>query len=86
MPDREAWDTAGTILHRLLTQEKTKTGKRPAWSNDKKQSIIRDVLIAVSAKQHQVTVVSDNKDFPLVARLYKFRWIKAAEFFATDPA
>lgn len=51
VPDREAWDTAGTILHRLLTLEKTKTGKRPAWSNDKKQSIIRDVLIAVSAKK-----------------------------------
>jgi predicted nucleic acid-binding protein len=82
VPYREAWDTAGTILHRLLTLEKTKTGKRPAWSNDKKQSIIRDVLIAVSAKKKQVTVVSDNKDFPLVAQLYDFRWITAWEFFS----
>lgn len=82
VPDLLAWETAGVVLHRLLTREKNKTGKRPAWNNDKKQSLIRDVLIAVSAKQHKLTVISDNKDFPLVQQVYQFDWHKAADFFA----
>ena len=53
VPDLEAWETAGTVMHRLLTRERDKVGRRPAWSNDKKQSLIRDVLIAGSAKQRQ---------------------------------
>lgn len=59
------------------------TGKRPARGNDKKQSLIRDVLIAVTAHQHSVTVISDNKDFPLIQQVYGFDWRKAADFFAT---
>jgi predicted nucleic acid-binding protein len=46
------------------------------------QSIIRDVLIAVSAKHHKVTVISDNEDFPLIAEYYKFRWKTGRVFFA----
>jgi predicted nucleic acid-binding protein len=69
VPDLTAWETAGVVMHRLLTLEKGKTGRRPAWSNDKKQSLIRDVLIAVSAKQQGVTVISDNKDFPLLQQV-----------------
>ncbi len=80
VPNLAAWETAGLVLHRLLTLEKTKTGRRPAWSHDKKQSLIRDVLIAVTAKQQQVAVISDNQDFPLVQQVYPFAWRKAADF------
>lgn len=82
VPDLAAWDTAGLVMHRLLTLEKNKTGRRPAWGHDKKQSLIRDVLIAVTAKQQQVTVISDNQDFPLVQQVYPFAWRKAAALFA----
>ena len=81
VPNLAAWETAGLVMHRLLTLERAKTGKRPAWSNDKKQSLIRDVLIAVTVKQHNVMVVSDNKDFPLIQQVYEFDWCKAADLF-----
>ena len=82
VPELAAWETAGLVMHRLLTLERAITGKRPAWGNDKKQSLIRDVLIAVTANQHSVTVISDNKDFPLIQQVYEFDWRKAADFFA----
>jgi predicted nucleic acid-binding protein len=44
--------------------------------------LIRDVLIAVSAKQQGVTVVSDNEDFQVIRRYYNFKYIPAKEFFA----
>lgn len=82
VPNLAAWETAGLVMHRLLTLEHSFTGKGPAWSNDKKQSLIRDVLIAVSANQHSLAVISDNKDFPLIRQVYDFDWLKAASFFA----
>ena len=83
-PNAEAWRTAGRILNHMLSDaSRSDAGRRrPKLSNDKKQSIIRDVLIAVSAKQHGVTVISDNEDFPLLLRYYDFRWQSAQSFFA----
>ncbi|NOT64191.1 MAG: hypothetical protein HOP19_28585 [Acidobacteria bacterium] len=83
-PNDEAWRTAGRILNHLLSDlSRNDAGRRrPKLSNDKKQSIIRDVLIAVSAKQHGVTVISDNEDFPLLLDYYDFRWQSAHSFFA----
>lgn len=84
LPDREAWWQAGRILNHILSDEsRAHPGrKRPQLAHQKKQSIIRDVLIAVSAKQQGVTVISDNEDFPLIRRYYEFRWLSAADFFA----
>lgn len=82
LPDNEAWWTAGRILNHILGDLSRKAqGRRPRLADNKKQSIIRDVLIAVSAKQHAVTVVSDNEDFPLLQGYYKFRWQPGKEFF-----
>jgi predicted nucleic acid-binding protein len=83
-PDTDAWWQAGKILNHLLSDlSRSRAGRpRPQLDHGKKQSIIRDVLIAVTAKQHGLTVVSDNKDFPLLQSYYKFKWIAAAEFFA----
>lgn len=84
VPDENVWFQAGQILNHILSDESRQhpDRHRPKFSNDKKQSIIRDVLIAVSAKQHKVTVISDNEDFPLIAEYYKFRWKTGRAFFA----
>ncbi len=54
----------------------------PRFSEGKKQSLIRDVLIARTAKRQKLTVVSDNKDFPLIQRYYDFDWISGKEYFS----
>ncbi len=83
VPDENAWYTAGQILNHILSDESRdhQSRHRPKLSHPKKQSIIRDVLIAVSAKQNNVTVISDNEDFPLISNYYKFRRKSGREFF-----
>jgi len=83
-PNAEAWQMAGRILNNILSDaSRNQPGRRrPKLSNEKKQSVIRDVLIAVSSKQSSVTVISDNEDFPLIANYYEFRWVVASAFFA----
>lgn len=83
-PNAEAWRMAGRIINNILNDaSRGQPGRRrPKLSNEKKQSIIRDLLIAVSAKQNGVTVISDNEDFPLIANYYDVRWIAANVFFA----
>ena len=82
-PDREAWMMAGRILYRYLSDlsRQSPARLRPALGHAEKQNIIRDVLIAVSAKKAGVTVVSDNKDFPTIQRYYDFKWISGREYF-----
>lgn len=83
IPDREAWLMAGRILNHYLSDlsRPHPTRSRPALSHAEKQNLIRDVLIAVSAKKAGVTVVSDNKDFPTIQRYYDFKWSSGREFF-----
>jgi predicted nucleic acid-binding protein len=83
IPDREAWMMAGRILYRYLSDlsRQSPSRLRPALGHAEKQNIIRDVLIAVSAKKAGVTVVSDNKDFPTIQRYYDFKWISGREYF-----
>ena len=74
---------AGRILNNILSDaSRNQPGRRrPKLNNEKKQSIIRDVLIAVSAKQSGATVISDNEDFPLIMGYYDFRWVAANTLF-----
>jgi predicted nucleic acid-binding protein len=83
VPGIEEWTEAGKILFNHLREQSLSdpARKRPRLGHEKKQSIIRDVLIAVSAKKKGVTVVSDNEDFALIRRYYKFQWISAKQFF-----
>lgn len=83
-PNAEAWRMAGRILNNILSDaSRNQPGRRrPKLNNEKKQSIIRDVLIAVSAKQSGATVISDNEDFPLIMGYYDFRWVAANTLFA----
>ena len=84
VPDREAWITAGRILNHYLSDlsRQHPTRSRPALSHGEKQNLIRDVLIAVSAKKAGVTVISDNKDFPMLQRYYDFKWSSGRDYFA----
>ncbi|MBI1765902.1 MAG: PIN domain-containing protein [Acidobacteria bacterium] len=84
IPDREAWLTAGRILNHYLSDlsRQHPTRSRPALSHAEKQNLIRDVLIAVSAKKAGVIVVSDNKDFPTLQRYYDFKWMSGQAYFA----
>lgn len=84
IPDREAWMTAGRILNHYLSDlsRQHATRARPALSHAEKQNLIRDILIAVSAKQAGVTVISDNKDFPTLQRYYDFKWSSGRDYFA----
>ena len=85
VPDGEAWYLAGRTLNVYLSdlsRADRQHRRRPSLSHDKKQNLIRDVLIAVSAKHHGVTVISDNDDFPAIQRHYRFNLLRAKEFFA----
>lgn len=84
VPNEEAWYQAGRILNIYLSDlsRADRQRQRPSLDHRRKQNIIRDVLIAVSAKQHGVTVISDNEDFPTIQRYYKFKFIRARKFFA----
>lgn len=84
VPNSHVWTTAGKILNHYLSDlsRRDHQRRRPSLDHRQKQSIIRDVLIAVSAKQQNVTVISDNEDFPTIQQYYKFRWLSAAAFFA----
>ncbi len=83
VPDYEDWFQAGRILNTILRNEKrlSPDKKTPRFSEGKKQSLIRDVLIAWTAKRRKLTVISDNKDFPLIQRYYEFDWISGKKFF-----
>lgn len=83
VPGIEEWIEAGKILFNILRAQSQAdpARQRPRLSHNQKQSIIRDVLIAVSAKKKGVTVISDNEDFPLIQRYYKFEWVSAQQFF-----
>lgn len=84
VPDYEDWFQAGRILNTILRNEKRLDPQKqtPRKSEGYKQSLIRDVLIARTAKRHSLTVVSDNKDFALIRRYYEFDWLSGTQFFS----
>jgi len=83
VPDHEDWFQAGRILNTILRNEKRLAAdkKTPRFTEGQKQSLIRDVLIARTAKRRKLTVISDNKDFPLIQRYYEFDWVSGKVFF-----
>jgi len=86
IPDHEDWFQAGRILNTILRNEKRLDFQKltPHFSEGYKQSLVRDVLIARTAKRQKLTVVSDNKDFPLIQRYYDFDWIGGKEYFTGE--
>lgn len=86
IPDTEAWLMAGRILYTYLNDlsQQSKSRRKPQLEHARKQNLIRDVLIAVSAKKSGVVVVSDNVDFQIIQRYYKFQWLTGRKFFGLE--
>jgi predicted nucleic acid-binding protein len=68
VPEREDWWQAGKVLYSILRGLRPHPrGRTPHLTNAKKQSIIRDILIALSAKRARTLVVTENvSDFMLI--------------------
>lgn len=82
VPTGEDWWQAGRVLNLLLRGEKSKTGGlTPKLSAAAVQRIIRDVLIARTAKRAGVTVITDNlADFRRIKRYCDVRILSAEQY------
>jgi len=83
VPDDEDWWLAGKVLNALLRGLKSKAGgQTPKLPAAEKQRIIRDVLIARTAKRAGALLVTDNlDDFNLIRRFCAVPVISGAEYF-----
>jgi predicted nucleic acid-binding protein len=82
-PTMMDWWEAGKALYRLRQGKKSKAkGKTPKMSVKEVQRIMRDVMIARTAKRANATLVTDNiKDFELIKRFCNVKLISCADFF-----
>jgi predicted nucleic acid-binding protein len=86
VPTGEDWYLAGKALNSLLRGLKSQArGKTPKLHPDDKQRIIRDVLIARTARRAGATVVTDNvTDFRRISRFCRVSLISGDEYFAGE--
>ncbi len=84
VPDGEDWYQAGKILNSLLRGLKSQSqGLTPKLHPDDKQRIIRDVLIARTARRAGAAIVTDNvKDFQQINRFCRVKIISGDEYFS----
>lgn len=83
IPNGEDWFQAGKILYSLINGVRTRIGKAPKLSKDEKQRIVRDVLIARTAKRANCVVVTDNiKDFELIQTYCNVKLIHGVDYFS----
>ncbi|MGH9822752.1 MAG: type II toxin-antitoxin system VapC family toxin [Blastocatellia bacterium] len=85
VPTAEDWVIAGRVLNALLRGLKSKNnGKTPRLSDQEKQRIVRDVLIARCVKRSGATLVTDNlKDFKAIHRFCSLKIKSGREFFSS---
>jgi predicted nucleic acid-binding protein len=78
VPNGEDWWFAGKVLNALLRGARShRRGRTPAISKEEQQRLVRDVLIARSAKRVNATVVTYNtRDF---AKIHRFCGVSVAE-------
>lgn len=83
VPTGEDWWLAGKVLNSLLRGMKSKHGGRtPKLSNSEIQRIIRDVLIARTARAAGALLVTDNtSDFQKIRHFCAVRTIAGKQFF-----
>ena len=84
VPTGEDWWLAGKVLNSLLRGLKSKAGGRtPRVSKIEQQRIVRDVLIARTARRAGATVVTDNvADFEKIKRFCNVRVESGAKYFS----
>jgi predicted nucleic acid-binding protein len=85
VPTGEDWWHAGKILNALYRGLKSRRkGRTPAIPKEEQQRILRDVLIARTAKRAGVAVVTENvADFEKIRRFCDVRVLAPAQYFPT---
>ncbi len=83
VPTPEDWLAAGRVLFMLAQERKSMAGsKSPRRSASAKQELAMDVLIAMSARREEITVVTDDTDFDAFRHYHKdLKLMKGADFF-----
>ncbi|HEY0080909.1 MAG TPA: type II toxin-antitoxin system VapC family toxin [Pyrinomonadaceae bacterium] len=83
VPTGEDWWLAGKVLNSLLRGLKSKArGLAPRMPKGEQHRIIRDVLIATTARRAGALVVTDNvRDFEKIKRFCNLRLKSGADFF-----
>lgn len=83
VPTGEDWWLAGKVLNSLLRGLKSKrSGLTPRLPAAEKQRIIRDVLIARTARRASALLVTDNvRDFRMIGRFCAVRTITGSRYF-----
>jgi len=86
VPTGEDWWLAGKVLNSLLRGLKSRSGGlTPKLPAAEKQRIIRDVLIARTARRTGALLVTDNlKDFKLIARFCAVRAMAGRQYFKSS--
>jgi predicted nucleic acid-binding protein len=82
VPDTDDWLVASRVLYWLEQgRRRSAKGQVPRLRPGAKQRMALDVLIAVSAKSYDATVVTENwKDFKAIQHYYKFKLAKGSDF------
>lgn len=86
VPTGEDWWLAGKVLNSLLRGLKSRQGGlTPKLPAAEKQRIVRDVLIARTARRAGALLVTDNlKDFKLIARFCAVRAMAGRQYFKSS--
>jgi predicted nucleic acid-binding protein len=84
VPTGEDWWLAGKVLNSLLRGLKSRRGGlTPKLPAVEKQRIIRDVLIARTARRAGALLITDNvKDFKTIARFCAVRLMLGEKYFS----
>jgi predicted nucleic acid-binding protein len=84
VPTGEDWWLAGKVLNSLLRGLKSKReGLTPKLPAAEKQRIIRDVLIARTARRAGALLVTDNvRDFKMIARFCAVQLMPGEKYFS----
>lgn len=83
VPNGEDWFIAGKVINSLQHGRKAANkGKTPKISAEESRRIMRDVLIARTARRENALLVTDNiADFKKIERFCKVRTVTGEEFF-----
>ena len=83
VPNGEDWFLAGKVLNSLQRGRKAANkGKTPKLSAEESRRIMRDVLIARTARRENALLVTDNVvDFEKIQSFCKVRIVTGKEFF-----
>ena len=83
VPNGEDWFLAGKVLNSLQRGRKAANkGKTPRISAAESRRIMRDVLIARTARRENALLVTDNvADFEKISAFCKVRIVTGKEFF-----